>query len=129
MTTLDILMKISSWRFWAKKPQNRLKMRYFKCYEKLMFRTLLIFCMKLQQQKVLNWFKLFFVQKCCFEFQDLKGTQNKVFGVLSKFNAWDFSGFVSMNLQSLIELNLTYIIFLGNVSYWRFWSERSPKWV
>ena len=53
--------------------QKKPKIKFFKFYEKSMYGSFLIFCLKLQQHKTLNWFKLFFGGKSYTGFLDKKG--------------------------------------------------------
>ena len=53
--------------------QKKPKIKFFKFYEKSMYGSFLIFCLKLQQHKTLNWFKLFLGGKSYTGFLDKKG--------------------------------------------------------
>ena len=56
-----VLFLVLFWSFWAKRGQNRPKIRFFKCYEKSSD-IFLILCMKLQLQKVLNLIHMIFLE-------------------------------------------------------------------
>ena len=57
-----VLFLVLFWSFWAKRGQNRPKIRFFKCYEKSSRDIFLILCMKLQLQKVLNLIHMIFLE-------------------------------------------------------------------
>ena len=126
----DFLGKNLVLSFLGQKGPKWVQNEVFKFYEKSVHGIFLIFCLKLQQHKVLKLVLVIFWEKSCFEDSEPKGS---VMGSKWGFSVYEksvFRNFLSfcIKLQQYISLKLTLWNFFEKLLFWGFLPKRGVKW-